>query len=195
MYKKQMTFQNIICYFALFVGVVFFIYSLGIMTDLYDCLYSTMMNPSDLTETTVSGSIVYYNMQPFNKSFLISAIVLILLSVLLFITQTNKRRKYYIGNYVAVALFVIFALYLVVWSHVEIEKFKAQWLSLDFDALKMHAKMFNQKYTESTFWFDVHYIVSLFALVSCGLNIYNVIWKIKLMKEEERLIKEGERHE
>lgn len=195
MYKKQMTFQNIICYFALFVGVVFFIYSLGIMTDLYDCLYSTMMNPSDLTETTVSGSIVYYNMQPFNKSFLISAIVMILLSVFLFITQTNKRRKYYIGNYVAVALFVIFALYLVIWSHVEIEKFKREWLSLDFDALKMHAKMFNQKYTESTFWFDVHYIVSFLALVSCALNIYNVIWKRKLMKEEERLIKEGERHE
>ncbi len=193
MYKKQMTFQNIICYIALIAGVIVFIYSLGIMTDLYDTLYTTMTNPNDYTETWVPGSIVYYNMQGFNKSLLICSIIYLLLGVYLFISQTNKRRRYYVGNYIAIALFVIFTLYLVIWSHIQIEIFKGQWLNVDFEALKEYADLFNSKYTESTFWFDIHYGVALICLASAGLLVYNTIWKIQLMKEEERLIKEGER--
>ncbi len=193
MYKKQMTFQNIICYIALIAGVIVFIYALGIMTDLYDTLYTTMTNPNDHTETWVEGSIVYYNMQGFNRSLLVSSIIYLILGVYLFISQTNKRRKYYVGNYIAVALFVIFTLYLVVWSHIEIQTYRAQWLQVDFAALKDYAELFNSKYTESTFWFDIHYCVALVCLVAAGLLIYNVIWKVKLMQEEEKLIKEGER--
>ena len=193
MYKKQMTFQNIICYIALIAGVIVFIYSLGIMTDLYDCLYTTMTNPNDHTETMVEGSIVYYNMQAFNRYFLIASIVYILLGVLLFITQTAKRRRYYIGNYTAVALFVIFTLFLVVWSHIEIQTYRAQWLNVDFEALASHAKIFKHKYTESTFWFDIHYAVSAVCLASAGMLTYNAVWKTKLMKEEQRLIREGEK--
>ncbi len=193
MYKKQMKFQNIICYLALACGAIFFLYSLGIMTDLYDCLYSTMPNPSDLTETTVSGSIVYYNMQGFNRLFLVFSIVYILLGVFLFFTQTNKRRRYYVGNYVAISLFVIFTLFFVIWSHIQIESFKAQWLNIDFDALLKHSKMFKTAFTESTFWFDIHYFISLFALISASLLAFNCYWKRALMKEERRLIEEGEK--
>ncbi len=193
MYKKQMTFQNIICYIALIAGVIVFIYSLGIMTDLYDCLYTTMTNPNDHTETMVEGSIVYYNMQDFNKDFLIMSIVYILLGVFLFVTQTAKRRRYYVGNYSAIALFVIFTLFLVVWSHIEIQTYRREWLMVDFEALKMHAEVFKHKYTESTFWFDIHYAVAAVCLAAAGLLAYNAVWKTKLMKEEQRLIKEGEK--
>ena len=144
MYKKQMLFQKLICYLALATGFVVFLYSLGIMTDLYDCLYSTMMDPSDLTYTTVPGSIVYYNMQGFNKAFLSTSIVMLLLACLLFVTQTNNRRKYYIGNYVATGLFVVATLVIVVWAHFQIQEFRAQWLAVDFEALKMHAQMFKK---------------------------------------------------
>ncbi len=193
MYRKQMAFQNIICYFALFVGGIVFIYSLGIMTDLYDCLYSTMFDPNNPFDTDVPGSIVYYTMQSFNRSFLISAIIYIVLAVFLFITQTSVRRRYYIGNYIMTAVFVIFSLYLVVWSHNEIEFYRAQWLLVDFDALREHAELFNQKYTESTFWFDIHYAVALLCLAEAALLTWNAVWKTKLMKEEKRLIEEGEK--
>ena len=191
MYKKQMLFQKLICYLALATGFVVFLYSLGIMTDLYDCLYSTMMDPSDLTYTTVPGSIVYYNMQGFNKAFLSSSIVMLLLACLLFVTQTNNRRKYYIGNYVATGLFVVATIVIVIWAHFQIQEFRAQWLAVDFEALKMHAQMFKQKYTESTFWFDIHYGVFALCLVEVGLLIYNCIWKINLMKAERELIAKG----
>ena len=62
MYKKQLTLQKILCFLAIASSAVIFLYSLGIMTDLYDTLYSTMKNPANLEETDVPGSIVYYNM-------------------------------------------------------------------------------------------------------------------------------------
>ncbi len=96
MYKKQLTVQKILCIAAVIVSAVVFLYALGIMTDLYDALYDTMRNPNDVFQTDVPGSIVYYNMQDFNNYFLKYSIGLILLAVLLFITNTHVRRKYYI---------------------------------------------------------------------------------------------------
>ena len=151
-----MSFQKLVCYSALAAGLIVFIYSLGIMTDLYDCLYSTMLDPSDLTYTTVPGSIVYYNMQGFNRTFLVTGVWLILAACLLFITQTSNRRRYYIGNYVAIGVFVVSMLAVAIWAHFQIQYYRAQWLSVDFEALMRHATMFKQKYTESTFWFDIH---------------------------------------
>lgn len=191
MYKKQLTLQKILCFLAIVSSAVVFLYSLGIMTDLYDTLYSTMRNPADLTQTDVPGSIVYYNMQNFNAYFLKCAIVLILLAVLLFITNTHIRRRYYIGNYVAVGAFAAANFYVAFESHGYIEAYKERFLRVDFEALKAHAELWKTAYTESTFWFDVHYAVFAFTLlVSVGL-ILCTVWKIRLMKEEKRLIAEG----
>lgn len=191
MYKKQMTVQKIICMAAIIVSAIFFVYTLGIMTDLYDSLYDTMRNPRDWSQTDVSGSIVYYNMQAFNQRFLLLSIGQILLAALLFLTNTHCRRKYYIGNYVATGAFVAFAVYNTVFAHTYIEIFKAQFLQVDFAALKEHAEMWGTLYTESTFWFDLHYLVFGLLLLVCLLLIANVIWKLRLMREEDRLIKEG----
>ncbi len=191
MYKKQLTLQKILCFLAIVSSVIIFLYSLGIMTDLYDTLYSTMRNPADLTQTDVPGSIVYYNMQGFNAYFLKCAIVLILLACLLFITNTHIRRKYYIGNYLSVAAFVAANFYVAFDAHSYIELFKARFLQVDFEALKAHAELWKSAYTESTFWFDVHYAVFAFSLlVSIGL-VACTIWKISLMKEEAKLIANG----
>ena len=191
MYKKQLTLQKILCLLAIASSVIIFLYSLGIMTDLYDTLYSTMRNPADLTQTDVPGSIVYYNMQNFNSLFLKYAIVLILLACLLFITNTHIRRKYYIGNYISVGAFVLANFYVAIDSHMYIEAYKERFLRIDFEALKAHADLWKTAYTESTFWFDVHYAVfALSLLVSIGL-VLCTIWKIRLMKEEANLIAKG----
>ena len=181
MYKKQMTAQKILCMAAIIVSAIFFLYTLGLMTDLYDSLYDTMRNPNDLTQTDVPGSIIYYAMQAFNRTILILSIVQILLGVLLFLTNTHCRRRYYIGNYNTV------------YAHVNIETAKAMFLQVDFAALKEHADMWGTLYTESTFWFDIHYLVfGLLMLVSI-LLVANVFWKVSLMKDEARLVEEGRR--
>ena len=191
MYKKQLKLQKLLCLLAICSSVLVLLYALGIMTDLYDTLYSTMRNPSDLTQTDVPGSIVYYNMQSFNGVFLRYSIVLILLACLLYITNTHVRRKYYIGNYIPICAFAVANIYVAVWAHQYIEAFKVRFLRIDFAALKEHAEMWKTAYTESTFWFDVHYLVfGISILVSLGL-VACAVWKMKLMKEEKALIESG----
>lgn len=191
MYKKQMAFQKIICFLTLFAGVAVFIYSLGIMTDLYECLYQTMYDPNDYTITDVPGSIVFYNMQDFNRAFCSLSVVLLLVSCLLFFTNTHSRRKYYVGNYVATGIKVVADIAFVVWAHFEIETYKAQWLQVDFEALKAFSEMFKTGYTESTFWFDIHYIIFGIVLFASLMLVINLIWKMSLMKVEKKLIAKG----
>lgn len=191
MYKKQMKCQKAVCLLCMISSVIVFLYALGIMTDLYDSLYSTMMNPADLTQTTVPGSIVYYNMQEFNSVFLKYSIGLILLACLLYITNTHIRRKYYIGNYIAAALFAIANVNIAIWAHQYIEIFKAQFLNVDFEALKKHAELWKTTYTESTFWFDIHAAVFAFSLIASAALVGVVLWKVSLMKEEQKLIEAG----
>jgi len=93
MYKKQLRFQKIACLLAIIAAAVMFLYSLGMITDIYDSLYSTMRNPNNLLDTKVPGSIIYYDMQDFNKQMVTYSIGLILLGCLLFVTNTQVRRR------------------------------------------------------------------------------------------------------
>lgn len=192
MYKKQLVFQKYACLLAVIAAAVSFVYSLGIITDIYDSLYSTMMNPNDLTQTFVPGSIIYYDMQDFNKTFMIVSIGLILTSCLLYLMNTQVRRKYYIGNYVAIAVYSIATLGVTIWSHLQIEAFKVQYLTtVDFEALKSFAEMWNKPYIESTFMLDLHYAVAAIAVLSVAALVGNMVWKIQLMKAENALIEAG----
>lgn len=205
MYKKQLLIQKIVCFFAIVVAVILFLYTLGIMTDLYDTLYGTLRirvvadeaDPAkhviDATERSVSGAIVYYDMQEFNKYFLNLSIGYLLIVALVFITNTSTRRRYYISNYVSIGLFAGMSVYIVAYAHPFIEYFKAKFLKVDFAALKEYAESHGTAYTESTMWFDLHYIVFALMLLAAVLMVAMCVWKVVLMREERKLVKEGEK--
>ena len=186
-----MKIQKIVCLLVLAASVVVFLYSLGIMTDLYDSLYYTIPNKDNLDRSRVDGARVYYDMQPFNQQFLKFSIGLILCAVLLFLTNTNTRRRYYVSNIVAVVINAAINVYVAVWAHGRIAEYKAQFLQVDFEALKKFAERQHTLYTESTFWFDIHIAVFAFAIIAVVLLIANMIWKFQLMKEEKQLIEAG----
>ena len=188
MYKRQVKLQKVLCLAFLAVCALIFVYSLGIMTDLYDALYSTIRSANNLDRSTVTGSRVYYDMQDFNKQFLVLSIGMILLCVILFLTNTQSRRKYYIGNYCSIALVSAGGIAFTVWAHGQIEAYKAQFLQINFEELAEHAAKRKTLYTESTFWFDIHYLVFGLLVIGIILLIANAIWKRKLMKEEQALI-------
>ena len=60
-----------------------------------------------------------------------------------------------------------------------------------FEALKKHAKLWKTAYVDSAFWFDAHYVVYALLLAVTALLLVNLIWKIRLMKAEQRLIAAG----
>ena len=192
MYKIQLTFQKIICYLAVVAGALSFLYSLGLVTDLYDSFYYTIPRPDKLDRTYVTGSRILYDIQGFNQQLLIASIVLLLLAVLLFLTQTHARRKYYIGNYVSTALFSVGAVALAVWSYVEVSAYRTQYLTtVNFEELKSTSEsMASVQYIESTFWFDLQYVLAAVLIVAAVLLVVNIVWKRRLMKAESQLIAE-----
>lgn len=192
MYKKQMKFQRLICYALLIASALVFVYSLGLVTDLYDAFYTTMRDPNNINNTKVEGSQIYYHIQDFNKALTTASIVLIVCSILLFLTNTHSRRKYYLANYVAVGISSVANLGISVWAIINILKYRHQFLTtVDFEALKAYAEAWGTYYTESTFWFDIAFVVFGLLLAASALAIYNLIWKTKLMKEEAEIIMEG----
>ena len=189
MYKKQVQFQRIVCFAALIIGALFFVYSLGMMTDLYDTLYSMILNPNDLDNAKVTGARIYYDMQPFNRLLLRFSIGMILLACALFLTNTHTRRKYYLSNAVVTALNAAAEVAMACWCHLQVAAFRTQYLTtVDFAELEKRLSR-RGTYTDSPFWFDIHYLVCLLALVAAVLLIVNFVWKKKMMQGERELLR------
>ena len=193
MYRKQLRFQKLICLLCVIAAAVTFVYSLGILTDIYDGL-SLATNPKKPTDDgKVAGSTIYFRMQPFNTTFVNLSLGLILLAVLLFILNTHVRRRYYIGNYISTVLYSASAVALTVWSHIRIEAFKHEYLTtVDFEALKELCEMKNKPFIKSTTMLDLHYAVAVILILAAAALVFNMVWKIKLMKAEKALLTAGE---
>ncbi len=190
MYKRQVSLQRILCLAAIAVSALVFVYSLGLVTDLYDALYLTMRNPNDLTDTSVSGSLLYYQIQGFNQQLMLAGIGMILLALLLMLTNTHVRRRYYIGNFISIGLYVIAAIGVSVWGHTQIEAYKAAFKQIDFAALAEHAASWKTLVltADDTFWFDVHYVIFGLLILVAVLLVANLVWKLSLMRQEAALV-------
>lgn len=182
---------------AIIASVLVFAYALGLVTDLYDSLYTAMYNPNDYNASDVTGARIFYDIQPFNNQLMLAGLGLLILSLGLFLTNTHTRRRYYIGNYVATGIWSVAALAVTVWGHIQVEFFKTQFLyghpdqgipGVNFEELKAYAERTKGYYTDSTFWFDAHYFVlGVLALVAVIL-VANAIWKVSLMNQEAALL-------
>ena len=192
MYKSQMKFQKIVCFMVLIASAVAFVYSLGLVTDLYETLYQMIPDPNNYSTEYVPGAEIFYDIQPFNRRLTIVALVLILISVFMMIMNTHTRRKYYIGNYVAIAVSVIANVSASVWALVNVMNYKNQYLTnVDFDALEMWAGIWDTPSGVKLFWFNAAYVVFGLLLLSTVLLVLNLIWKISVTNAENKLIAEG----
>lgn len=203
MYKKQMTAQKVICLLSIIASVVTFVYALGLMTDLYDSLYPVTDRYVTMAQKQVYKSLpkgepypetgfgIYKEMQPFNSQLLLASIGLILLSCLLYITNTATRRKYYIGNIVSSALAAAGNVAVALWAHGQVMAFKAQYVNIDVEVLQWVLDKLKKPCVVSNFWFDAHYFVLALSILVAVLLILNVIWKLSLMKQEKQLLEAG----
>lgn len=191
MYKKQMKMQRIACFLSLVSSGLVFLYALGLMTDLYDMLYTMVPVPDDPSSVKVAGAMIYYDMQGFNQLLLRAGIGLLLVSCLLFITNTHSRRKYYIGNYVAILINAVANVGVAFWGHGQIAAFKNQYMTtVDFAQLERRLARAGS-YTNSTFWFDVNTFVFALGVIVAAVLVIAAVWKISLMKNERRLLEAG----
>ena len=188
MFKTQLKFQKIMAYAILIVAALVFVYSLGLVTDLYDMLYYATDEIDGEYFSSIEGGLIFYEIQPFNTALLICSIVLILISLTLFITNGHKRRLYYVGNYVSTGLVAVSNIAVAIYGMVQVSIFRAKFLQIDFEAVKEYAEFWKTLYTESTFWFDIGYVVFALLIVASLVCVGNLIWKVLLMKREQELL-------
>lgn len=192
MYKFQMTLQRITSFLLLGAAALVFVYSLGVMTDVYNSFYLlSSYDPIWDPLFYVEGSEVYLEMQEFNKQFTTAGIILILSAVSLFLFNTHNRRKYYVANYITIGINAILNIAIVFWMHIEVSIYRAQYLQVDPERVKEVADLLSMKIEFSTFWFDIHYIVFAVVILVTLLSLVNLGLKIALMAGERKLLKEG----
>ena len=178
--KKQMIFQKLVCLIALLAAAIAFFFSLGLLTDIYKLMFAV----------GVRGSELFKQMQPFNRQRVIRCIAMILLAVLLYVTRTQLRRRYYISNYVAIGGTVILNVLFSSLSIARILEYKRRFLTeVDFEAwLALRESIPDFPYTESTLWLDLNIAMQSLVIAASLLLVINLLWKTKLMKFEDKLL-------
>ncbi len=187
MFKPQMKFQKILFLALLIFSACIFVYSLGLMTNLYG-LYQVKAVGG------VTGSGIFDDMQGYNDTLLTLSIVCILAAVVPYVVGSNSRRKYYIGNIVGSIIQVAAYLVTAVVILINTITYRSQFVNtVDFESWASMAEAMKFNYSESTIFFDLGFVLVVLLIVASGLIIYNLNWKRKIVKQEDALLKgEGE---
>lgn len=195
--KAQMKFQKIMCLVMLLVGALSAIYCFIYCTGPLANIGVTLSKKDGLPDyDAVFGPAqeLYVDVQPFNTALLILSIVMIVAAAVLYITATNKRRNYYISNYVATGLVcgvdVAVSLYVFIQNSIFLGRFNNLMsdpvISGEFKRISESRP--DVEYVTSTWTFALGYVVYIIVIAACAALIFNLIWKIKLMKGEKMLL-------
>ena len=182
--------QKIVSFIVLAAAVMVFIYSLGLVTDLHYNNFAYYAEKLDNPRYAGMGAEIYLEIQPFNKQLTTVGIFLILSALLLFVFSTHKRRKYYVGNYVAIGLNSALMIGASVWGIRNVMKYKEMYYLIDFEMLEKYQNILKKPYDISDFWFNVGFYVFGFAILAAVLSVMNLVFKVLVMRGERKLLEE-----
>lgn len=198
--KTQMKFQKYLCLAMLVLGAISLAYAFFYMSGGMAALGQRSKVENEViipAFTAAEGKYdyrLYEKIQPFNNALMYCGIAMVLLAVLLYITACNKRRNYYITNYIAIGACaggnIVMSIVLMALN----ASWRSKFLNVDFDAWHAYeVSMFGEKtesyiYSESTFWFDIGFVVYALIIVASIVLILNLVWKILLMRGEKKLL-------
>lgn len=188
-----MRFQKILMLVSLIVGALTIVYSLIFCSGVFSQI---AQNP----EFTASFKKVHDLAQAFSDTFLILGIVFILCAVLLYVAGCQSRRNYYITNYVATGIFVLYAVIFAILLIVYLVPVQSA-----LDAItRAEWNSYNQRYTgalhlnttygdlQTTSWtIPVGFVLMVIVLLDAVAVALNLVWKLKLMQGEKKLLENG----
>lgn len=134
--------------------------------------------------------------QSTNDTLFTLGIVFVVVSVLPMIAACQKRRKYYITNYVAIGIVLAMQLIYIIIVIISIVNCLGAFNKIDFEAAKTlyNDYTFNSQYGElsTTPWTAIAgFVLIALILVDMVALVLNVLWKVKLMKGEKALLEQG----
>ena len=210
----QMRFQKYLCLAMLIMGALAlayaFCYASGGLTQLGQLVEPTNHTSKFIAAKGKEDATLFIDIQGFNDALMYCGIIMILLAVLLYITACNKRRNYYISNYVATGVCaggnIVISLILMIMNGIWMGRFKnvdfASWKAWNAAGVEMWQEIYKdnpeqltdailgeyQHYSESTAWFAIGFVVYTLVIIASVLLILNLVWKIKLMQGEKQLL-------
>ena len=145
----------------------------------------------------VNANYVVSLSQSFTTIFLALGVVFLLLVVFMYITASNKRRNYYITNYISVIAtaafaFVMFVLIIALTAYFHYcFTTEVNWEVYYEIVQDPEYELDKFVYYDSPAVLCVGYVIAvLCGAVGAGI-VTNLIWKIKLMKGEKALLEGG----
>lgn len=200
-----MNFQRIVTFLCIAAAALTFIYSLGVMTDVYFLYKLEAVDISIIGYDSIPGAEVFYEMQPFNSEFTTYSLVLIVLGVLCMVANNHTRRKYYFANYCTTVISSVAGIGVAIWGIINVLFYKGRFLNVEFEVLQEIVEFVpefvltsngvdpsNLSGPYSTFWFDICLFVFPVLIIASLLNLANMIFKIVVMKNENKLLEKGE---
>lgn len=194
--KAQMKFQKILSLLTLIIAAVVFVYAISFFTG---NLADIMNYGSKYVDGAYDGADVFINAgQTFVNVLEVLVIVYLVVIAVSYIMGNNSRRNYYITNYVAsglvIAMSAVIALFGLIMIIVLMNSFynKVDWVRMEQirDIYSWNPK-FQKEVGKSPAMFIIGIVLFLVVLVNCLAWVYNLIWKIKLMKGEKELLANG----
>ena len=188
--KTQMRFQKILAIIALVIAAFAAVYALMFCSGPINQINQLVNNESLRADAEYD---LYDYSQNFSSVFLILGIVLILTVVLLFITGCHSRRKYYVTNYIATGIVVVYGLVYAVMLIINISMIYGIFNSIDLahaEAVYNEASLTSQfgEWDGSTWVFSLGYVVFVLVLIYVLAVVFNLVWKFALMKGEKKLL-------
>ena len=125
----------------------------------------------------------------FNDKLVTGALIALIVSLTLFITSCNKRRNYYISNFVAIGATSAYNVGFAAWLIANLVKYEAKFNAVDHQALiKWFAEEKFKEVDTEVICFTLGYALAALLVVVTALLVFNLIWKITLMKREHKLL-------
>lgn len=188
--KTQMRFQKYLMLVTLVIAALSFVYALIFCSGTvyqYNFCYSKAAD----REYVAGARDFYWTVQSYNDILIILGIIFIVVAVLNFIVASNKRRKYYITNYVATGISAVYAIVLAVLLIVFVTDSFGYFDVIDPEAAKTYYSQFRNDFAYSAWNFTLGYVLAAIVLVDAVAVVLNLVWKIKLMKGEKALLQNG----
>ena len=187
--KTQMKFQKYLTLASLVFSALCIVFAFFFNSGM---LYSIKFSIGE--QYNIAGiKNLYDYAQAANNVLVIMAIVMLLCTVVLFITATNKRRNYYVTNYIAIGLVSLFALACAITFLVIMGKTLSLCAGVDLDAwYNVYTNELSvDSYSTNKATIYIGIIVAIVMIVMAAIWVLNAIWKAKLMKGEKALLEKG----
>ena len=134
--------------------------------------------------------------QSTNDTLFVVGLIFVVISVLPLIAACQKRRNYYITNYIAIGIVLAFQLVFIIITIVSTVNVMQIYNGVDFTAAAGRYETLKLAVTYGAFsktpWTPIfgYVLIALIAVDMVAL-VLNLVWKIKLMQGEKKLLNGG----